>query len=239
MFERFTHQARQVVVLAQEQARGLGHNWVGTEHILLGLIAEGRGSGAKVLSSFGFSLERTRGQVEAIISRGTGPVPSDHIPFTPRTRKVLELSLREALRYGHNCISTGHILLAIGREGDGVAARILLDGGASPRVVRQEVGRQFAAAPEAEGGAAEADEMTLRAVRLATSVMREPGTGVRIEVARPLNVAWHQILPLVDAIERRLAAIEEKLGMAAAPPERGEEPGGGPGSSEAPPAAAG
>jgi len=124
MFERFTDRARRVVVLAQEEARMLNHNYIGTEHILLGLIHEGEGVAAKALESLGISLEAVRQQVEEIIGQGQ-QAPSGHIPFTPRAKKVLELSLREALQLGHNYIGTEHILLGLIREGDGVAAQIL------------------------------------------------------------------------------------------------------------------
>ena len=110
MFERFTDRARRVVVLAQEEARMLNHNYIGTEHILLGLIHEGEGVAAKSLESLGISLEGVRSQVEEIIGQGQ-QAPSGHIPFTPRAKKVLELSLREALQLGHNYIGTEHILL--------------------------------------------------------------------------------------------------------------------------------
>ena len=112
MFERFTDRARRVVVLAQEEARMLSHNYIGTEHILLGLIHEGEGVAAKALESLGISLEAVRAQVEEIIGQGQ-QAPSGHIPFTPRAKKVLELSLREALQLGHNYIGTEHILLAL------------------------------------------------------------------------------------------------------------------------------
>jgi len=116
MFERFTDRARRVVVLAQEEARMLNHNYIGTEHILLGLIHEGEGVAAKGLESLGISLEGVRAQVEEIIGQGQ-QAPSGHIPFTPRAKKVLELSLREALQLGHNYIGTEHILLGLIREG--------------------------------------------------------------------------------------------------------------------------
>src|ERR687894_405827 len=138
MFERFTDRARRVVVLAQEEARMLNHNYIGTEHILLGLIHEGEGVAAKALESLGISLEAVRQQVEEIIGQG-GSSPSGHIPFTPRAKKVLELSLREALQLGHNYIGTEHILLGLIREGEGVAAQLLVKLGADlNRVVGRE-----------------------------------------------------------------------------------------------------
>ena len=138
MFERFTDRARRVVVLAQEEARMLSHNYIGTEHILLGLIHEGEGVAAKALESLGISLDAVRQQVEEIIGQGQ-QAPSGHIPFTPRARKVLELSLREALQLGHNCIGTEHILLGLIREGEGVAAQVLVKLGADLTEVRQHV----------------------------------------------------------------------------------------------------
>src|SRR5690348_221981 len=125
MFERFTGRARHVVVLAQEKARRLHHNYIGTEHILLGLHGEPEGVAARVLAGIGMSLESTRREVTAIVSAGT-TVPSGHIPFTPRAKKVLELSLREALHLQHNYIGTEHILLGLIREGEGVAAQVLI-----------------------------------------------------------------------------------------------------------------
>jgi len=138
MFERFTDRARRVVVLAQEEARMLNHNYIGTEHILLGLIHEGEGVAAKSLESLGISLEGVRSQVEEIIGQGQ-QAPSGHIPFTPRAKKVLELSLREALQLGHNYIGTEHILLGLIREGEGVAAQVLVKLGAELTRVRQQV----------------------------------------------------------------------------------------------------
>jgi ATP-dependent Clp protease ATP-binding subunit ClpC len=138
MFERFTDRARRVVVLAQEEARMLSHNYIGTEHILLGLIHEGEGVAAKALESLGISLEAVRSQVEEIIGQGQ-QAPSGHIPFTPRAKKVLELSLREALQLGHNYIGTEHILLGLIREGEGVAAQVLVKLGADLNKVRQQV----------------------------------------------------------------------------------------------------
>jgi len=138
VFERFTDRARRVVVLAQEEARMLNHNYIGTEHILLGLVHEGEGSAAKALESLGISLEGVRAQVQEIIGRGQ-QTPTGHIPFTPRAKKVLELSLREALQLGHNYIGTEHILLGLIREGEGVAAQVLVKLGADLPRVRQQV----------------------------------------------------------------------------------------------------
>ena len=138
MFERFTDRARRVVVLAQEEARMLNHGYIGTEHILLGLIHEGEGVAAKALESLSISLDGVREQVQEIIGPGQES-PSGHIPFTPRAKKVLELSLREALQLGHNYIGTEHILLGLIREGEGVAAQVLVKLGADPSRVRHQV----------------------------------------------------------------------------------------------------
>ncbi len=163
MFERFTDRARRVVVLAQEEARMLNHNYIGTEHILLGLIHEGEGVAAKALESLGISLEGVRQQVEEIIGQGQ-QAPSGHIPFTPRAKKVLELSLREALQLGHNYIGTEHILLGLIREGEGVAAQVLVKLGADLNRVRQQVIQLLSGyqgkEPAAAGGPAEGTPST-------------------------------------------------------------------------------
>ncbi|OHQ76682.1 NDP-hexose 4-ketoreductase [Corynebacterium sp. HMSC073H12] len=138
MFERFTDRARRVVVLAQDEARELNHNYIGTEHILLGLISEGDGVAAKALESMGISLDAVRSEVVDIIGRGSQP-PSGHVPFTPRAKKVLEYSLREALQLGHKYIGTEHLLLGLIREGEGVAAQVLVKLGADLPRVRQQV----------------------------------------------------------------------------------------------------
>ncbi|KRE42894.1 ATP-dependent Clp protease ATP-binding subunit [Knoellia sp. Soil729] len=163
MFERFTDRARRVVVLAQEEARLLNHNYIGTEHILLGLIHEGEGVASKALESLGISLDAVREQVQEIIGQGQ-QAPTGHIPFTPRAKKVLELSLREALQLGHNYIGTEHILLGLIREGEGVAAQVLVKLGADLGRVRQQViqlisgyqgGKEGATAGVGQGGPAE------------------------------------------------------------------------------------
>ncbi|MHA7175073.1 ATP-dependent Clp protease ATP-binding subunit [Arthrobacter sp. Sr24] len=155
MFERFTDRARRVVVLAQEEARMLNHNYIGTEHILLGLIHEGEGVAAKALESLNISLDGVREQVQEIIGQGQ-QAPSGHIPFTPRAKKVLELSLREALQLGHNYIGTEHILLGLIREGEGVAAQVLVKLGADLGRVRQQVNQLLSGyqgkEPAASGG---------------------------------------------------------------------------------------
>jgi ATP-dependent Clp protease ATP-binding subunit ClpC len=139
MFERFTDRARRVIVMAQDEARRLDHNYIGTEHILLGLLNEGAGVAARALESLGISLDVVRQQVEEIIGRGRGPSPSGHIPFTPRAKKVLELSLSEAMHLGHTYIGTEHILLGLIREGEGVAAQVLVDLGVDLNRARLQV----------------------------------------------------------------------------------------------------
>ena len=185
MFERFTDRARRVVVLAQDEARMLNHNYIGTEHILLGLIHEGEGVAARTLESLGISLEAVRQQVEEIIGQGQ-QAPSGHIPFTPRAKKVLELSLRESLQLGHNYIGTEHILLALLREGEGVAAQVLVKLGADLNRVRQQVIQLLHGYPgkRPEGPAAGPRER-----------------GVPPEIAARL-----------DAIDSRLSAVEQRAG---------------------------
>lgn len=138
MFERYTDRARRVVVLAQEDARQLAHNYIGTEHILLGLVHEGDGVAGQVLDKLGITRKHIQTRVEEVIGRGTDR-PCGHIPFTPRAKKVLELSLREALQLGHNYIGTEHILLALIREGEGVGAQTLAWLGADLKETRQKV----------------------------------------------------------------------------------------------------
>jgi hypothetical protein len=151
MFERFTDRARRVVVLAQEEARHLNHNHIGTEHILLGLINEKQGVAAIALTELGISLEAARAQVVGIVGQGAEKTAS-HIPFTPRAKKVLELSLREALQLGHNYIGTEHILLGLIREGEGVAAQVLESQGADLDRVRQQVVQILSAQAEPIAG---------------------------------------------------------------------------------------
>ena len=142
MFERFTERARQVVVLAQDEARALKHNYIGTEHILLGLLREEEGLAARVLESLDITVEEVRAQVARIVGQGD-EVTTGQIPFTPRAKKVLELALREALSLGHNYIGTEHILLGLVRENEGVAARILLDFDADADKIRNEIIRML------------------------------------------------------------------------------------------------
>jgi ATP-dependent Clp protease ATP-binding subunit ClpA len=189
MFERFTDRARQVVALAQEEARMLNHDYIGTEHILLGLIHEGDGVAARSLESLGISLDAVRQQVEEIIGRGQ-QAPSGHIPFTPRAKKVLELSLRESLQLGHNYIGTEHILLGLLREGDGVAAQVLVRLGADLNRVRERVILLLHGYQGQDAGSAGS------------------GLGERARAVLPDDaVAWF------DALDRRLTALERWVSM--------------------------
>src|SRR6185369_14723991 len=202
MFERFTDRARRVVVLAQEEARLLNHSYIGTEHILLGLIHEGEGVAAKALESLGISLEAVRSQVEEIIGQG-GSSPSGHIPFTPRAKKVLELSLREALQLGHNYIGTEHILLGLIREGEGVAAQVLVKLGADLSRVRQQViqllsgyaGSKESGAPTGGGSTESApsgslvlDQFGRNLTQLAREKKLDPVIGRTREIERVMQV---------------------------------------------------
>ena len=197
MFERFTDRARRVVVLAQEEARMLNHNYIGTEHILLGLIHEGEGVAAKALESLGISLDAVREQVQEIIGQGQ-QAPSGHIPFTPRAKKVLELSLREALQLGHNYIGTEHILLGLIREGEGVAAQVLVKLGADLNRVRQQViqllsgyqGKEPAAAgePAAPSTSLVLDQFGTNLTQQAREGKLDPVIGREKEIERVMQV---------------------------------------------------
>jgi Clp amino terminal domain, pathogenicity island component len=147
MFERFTRRARKVVVLAQEEAARLHHNYIGTEHILLGLVSEGEGVASQALTSLGVTLEAVREQVESIVGYGEGGT-GGQVPFTPRAKKVLELGLREAMQLGHNYIGTEHFLLGLVREGQGVASRVFSNLDIAPDRVRREVLRRLGEEPE-------------------------------------------------------------------------------------------
>jgi ATP-dependent Clp protease ATP-binding subunit ClpC len=230
MFERFTDQARRVVVLAQEEARTLGHGYIGTEHILLGLLSEGAGIAAQALGSLEITLEAAREQIAEILGEGTGQ-PAGHIPFTPRTKKVLELSLREAQRLGDSSIGTEHILLGLAREGEGVGAQVLDRLGASRDRVLAQVLVTARAAP-GEG---------LRRV----SFGRMPGgqaPGERSVGLRAIMSRLEEIAERLTAIERVLTGLRNPLASAGAKPPAGGEPGepappaGGEPGESAPPA---
>jgi hypothetical protein len=190
MFERFTNQSRRVVVLAQEEARMLDHNYIGTEHILLGLLHEGRGSGARTLEAMDVTLDAVRDQVIAIIGRGHAQ-PSGHIPFTPRAKKSLELSLREALQLGDGYIGTGHLLLGLIHQGDNVAVKILGTLGADLKDLRTRVTEELRDHPE-EGQNVPAAERERHQLKV---LLRSEVQG------------------LLDTIDNRLSAIERRLGI--------------------------
>jgi hypothetical protein len=175
MFERFTDRARRVVVLAQEEARLLNHNHIGTEHILLGLIHEGEGIAYLALTELGISLDAVRAQVEAEIGQGS-EAPGGHIPFTPRAKKVLELSLREALQLGHNYIGTEHILLGLIREGEGVAAQVLVGLGAGLDRVRGQVVQLLATAGASQAEQVAAGPSRIREQAVTAMVAGGPGS---------------------------------------------------------------
>jgi ATP-dependent Clp protease ATP-binding subunit ClpC len=189
LFERFTDRARRVVVLAQEEARLLNHSYIGTEHILLGLIHEGEGVAAKALESLSISLEAVRAQVEEIIGQG-GSSPSGHIPFTPRAKKVLELSLREALQLGHNYIGTEHILLGLLREGEGVATQVLVKLGADLGKVRQQVIQLLSGyqGPASKGGSQILDQFGRNLTQLARDKKLDPVIGRQRELERVMQI---------------------------------------------------
>ncbi len=195
MFERFTEKARRVVVYAQEEARMLNQNYIGTEHLLLGLIREREGVAAKALESLNISLDEVRGQVEDLIGKGTY-VPTGHIPFTPRAKKVLELSLREALQLGHNYIGTEHILLGLIREGEGVAAQVLINLGADLERVRSAViqllsgyyGKQGETEERTGKGSPLLDEFGRNLTRLASEGKLDPVVGRLTEIERVMQI---------------------------------------------------
>src|SRR5881296_3343492 len=199
MFERFTERARQVVVLAQEEARTLKHNYIGTEHILLGLLREEEGLAARVLESLDITVERVRAQVVRIVGSGE-EVTSGQIPFTPRAKKVLELALREALSLGHNYIGTEHILLGLVRENEGVAARILLDFDADSEKIRNEVIRMLSGpgGRRQQGGGAQQgegkksskllDQFGRNLTRLAAESKLDPVVGRETEIERIMQI---------------------------------------------------
>jgi len=201
MFERFTSESRRVVVLAQEEARNLNHNYIGTEHLLLGLLHEGKGAAAKALTSMDVTLEAARQDVEVHIGRGK-KAPSGHIPFTPPAKKCLELSLREALQFRHRYIGTGHILLGLITEGDDAATQILGRLGTDLDRLHARVIVELENDPEGEGGLGEP-------VRVAMRPRDDP------------------IRDLLDSISDRLSSIERRLGITRAVPAEGASPAEG------------
>jgi len=209
MFERFTNQARRVVVLAQEEARELNHNYIGTEHLVLGLLHEGKGTGARALESMDITLEAARREVETRIGRGKQE-QAGHIPFTPRAKKSLELSLRESLALGQNYIGTGHLLLGLIRKGDGVGIEVLVSLGADLNVLRRRVVDLLQ--DDTEQGA----------------VPSPPRRGAPGSAGRTPET----IQALLGAIDARLSAIERHLGLARPVAEAGLAEG--PGAAAAP-----
>ena len=187
MFERFTDRARRVVVLALEEARFLNHSHIGTEHLLLGLIHESEGVAAMALESLGISLEAVRAEVAKVVRRGKQP-PTGHIPFTPRAKKVLELSLREATQLNHDYIGTEHILLGLIREGEGVAAQVLFKVGASPARVRQQVIQLLGGSTGGEGAAEPAGART-RLVRMTVPAELREAEEQLVQVRREKEAA--------------------------------------------------
>jgi ATP-dependent Clp protease ATP-binding subunit ClpC len=212
MFERFTDRARRVVVLAQEEARMLSHNYIGTEHILLGLMHEGEGVAAKALESLGISLEAGRHQVEEILGQGQ-QAPSGHIPFTPRAKKVLELSLREAHHLGLDYADSEHLLLALIREGEGVALQALVALGVDLEQLRGRVRELLAGQPawQREPSAPGGPVITAEGRTLSSAALE----GV-------VNRRSEEILHRLEAMAGRLSVIERHLGI-------GGEPGPAPG----------
>ena len=211
MFERFTDRSRRVVVLAQEEARLRNHNYIGTEHLLLGLIHEHEGVAARTLERLGISVDAVRTKVEAIIGEGGG-APSGHIPFTPRAKKVLELSLREALTLGHNYIGTEHILLGLIREGEGVGAQVLLNLGADLSVVRHEVIQQLSGYKVATAGMhfGPSGRMT----RETPAVARATVEARRLAGGSPIG-SHHFLLGLLQQNDSVAAKVLESLGVTA------------------------
>ena len=229
MFERFTPPSRRVVVLAQEEARMLNHNYIGTEHILLGLIHEGEGVAARAIVSLGLTLEMARDQVRDLVGAGQ-QAPTGHIPFTPPAKTVLELSLREALALKKDYIDTEHILLGLVREGHGVGAQIL-DTTAPLQIVREKV-LLLAATEASEPGPDEqlAVEWLAGRQQAGGAGLRLPPAGViRVggEVVREFRQTLTSIGETLAALDRRLTGIERQLGITPQQPEEAAaEPGG-------------
>jgi ATP-dependent Clp protease ATP-binding subunit ClpC len=205
MFERFTDRARRVVVLAQEESRLLSHNYIGTEHLLLGLLAEREGVAARALESLNVTLDVAREHVTEIIGPGQQK-PHGHIPFTPRAKKILELSLRESLTMGSEVIDTEHLLLGLVDEGDGVGAQILRRLGATAPAVREAVVVVADAEPEAKATEEARPELQPRAFATPRQVR------LRVDTLG-------EVKDLLVSIDRRLTAIERHLGIGAAPSE--------------------
>jgi len=192
MFERYTDRARRVVVLSQEEARMLGHNWIGTEHILLGLIHEGSGIAARTLTALGFSLAEARTQVEEIIGRADpAHAPEGHIPFTPRAKSVLDVASRESRDLGHDYVGTEHILLGLMCDGDGVGAQLISRSGADYASVRHQIRQLLRSRPEDDVPFAQMRPVELRF---------DPSGGVGVDLGSRLA-----------SLDARLAVIERRL----------------------------
>ncbi|MGI8984203.1 MAG: Clp protease N-terminal domain-containing protein [Acidimicrobiales bacterium] len=211
MFERFTDRARRVVVLAQEEARALHHDYIGTEHLLLGLMHEGEGVAARALDQIGVSLDVARAKVLAITGEAAG-VPDGHIPFTPRAKKVLELSLREALQLGHNYIGTEHILLGLIREGEGVGAQVLMTLGADLAAVRQAVIQRMSAAEAGRPGATFVPPGRLS--RVTPAAAKAEVEARRMAAGSPVG-SHHLLLAMVQQQDSMAAKVLEDLGVTA------------------------
>jgi ATP-dependent Clp protease ATP-binding subunit ClpA len=239
MFERFTDRARRVVVLAQEEARRLDHNYIGTEHLLLGLVHDDEGVAAKALEDLGISLAAVRQQVRDIIGGGAS-APTGHIPFTPRAKKVLELGLREALQLGHNYVGTEHILLGLVREGEGVAAQVLVRLGADLQVVRQAVvqrlsgyaGTTHSSESLPIGASGRQLHVRVAAGRITITVDDPalhdlPELAVVVRATEPpveVRAIYAAVRDIVRQLDRRLAEIESNVDLGDPPAEDPEQP---------------
>jgi ATP-dependent Clp protease ATP-binding subunit ClpC len=207
MFERYTDRARRVVVMAQEDARDLGHNYVGTEHILLGLIHEGTGVAARALTALGVSLDESRAQVEAIIGRGDlAHVQNGPIPFTPRTKKVLELAAREAQKLGHSYIGTEHILLGLMLEGDGVGAQVLASAGIEFSAVRHQIRELLRGSQESSLPPGEPQAARPRPSRMWAAERRRGELRGDVQLRAVGDIGRR-----LAAMDARLAVIEQRL----------------------------
>jgi ATP-dependent Clp protease ATP-binding subunit ClpA len=233
MFERFTNQSRYAIVAAQEEARSLDHDYIGSEHLLLGLLREDQGTSARALASAGITLEAARHDVEALIGRGERP-PSGHIPFTRPAKKCLELSLREALQLGHRYIGSGHLLLGLMSQGDSAAVKVLGRLGADLDQLRARVIQELEDHPENQDDLSYAARPEPLSPRPEPLSPRPEPLSPRPEPLslRPVTLRRQPAIPaLLDRIEERLTAIERHLGIAS---EKAGDPGdaGAPGSPE-------
>jgi ATP-dependent Clp protease ATP-binding subunit ClpC len=222
VFERFTYQSRRVVVLAQEEARGLHHNYIGTEHILLGLLRDSEGAAATALEAADVTLEGARREVETIIGRGKQE-PSGHIPFTPRAKKVLELSLREAVQLGDNSIDTGHILLGLIREGDGVAVQMMINLGADPSSIRQRVHQELRNSP-GDAPATSVTSVTLTAPPTPSAPSTPAAARARLEIRHQKEVQGY--LDTITSLRAEIARLRTVLDEHGIDPGESGDPSG-------------